>query len=90
MDITAKDAVTKALIACKDFYPAASELRLEQIEPNEKSGGWNVVISFFLPSDVHETAASAIAKMIQPDKVRLYKDFHVKNGEVEAMRAWKP
>lgn len=77
-----KGAVQAAIAFAQDFFPSAKDIRLEEVEPNEK--GWSVVISFATGepgtlSQVMGVGASRLFKTINIDST---------NGKARSLKVW--
>ncbi|MFP5206082.1 MAG: hypothetical protein ACLGSH_12050 [Acidobacteriota bacterium] len=81
--IDMKEAVQRAFVFVKDFYPQGRDFRLEEVEPI--SVGWSVVISF--STGEPGTIASALGQ----GPPRIYKTITIdsSNGGAQSLKVWK-
>jgi hypothetical protein len=86
MAIEVGQAVDAARKTAAEFFPAATDLRLEEIETPEGKGEWLITVSFLLPKP--KSPANIIAPELFPQFERVYKIFSISEdtGKVRAMK----
>lgn len=74
--LTAREAISKAQEACKEYFNEAVSVSLEEVEKDEAEKFWLITLSYLervtQPSGLRG-ATSAIASMMNPDFIRKYK-----------------
>ena len=62
------------------------DFRLEQVVPNKKDGGWNIVVSYLMKDPRKEEATGLMTTVagLAPYE-RIYKELYIQEGKVQAM-----